>query len=84
MHVGEMEVLKEELGEEWTGKFVNVPMLAVEYVTARVPGQLEYYRMMQDMTWAMVEEAFSERAVKPGMTTTDVRFYPSRLPTVLF
>lgn len=73
LHVGEMEVLKEELGEEWTRRFVNVPMLAVEYVTARVPGQLEYYRKMQEMTWDMVAEAFSERVVTPGITTTDVR-----------
>lgn len=72
LHVGEMEVLKEELGEEWTRRFVNVPMLAVEYVTARVPGQLEYYRKMQEMTWDMVAEAFSERVVTPRMTTTDV------------
>lgn len=76
MHVGEMEVLKEELGEEWTRRFVNVPMLAVEFVSARVLGQLEYYRKMQETTWAMVAEAFSERVITPGKTTTDVSFSP--------
>ncbi|KAI5120926.1 hypothetical protein M0805_002906 [Coniferiporia weirii] len=71
MHVGEMEVLKEELGERWTSKFVNVPMLAVEFVSRRVPGQIAYFRKMQETVWAMLEEAFSERVVVPGETTTE-------------
>lgn len=72
MHVGELDVLHEELGDAWTSRFVNVPMLAVEYVSRRVPGQIEYYRKMQETTWALIEEAFSERVVVPGITTTEV------------
>lgn len=73
MHVGEMEVLKEELGEQWTKKLVNVPMLAVEFVSLRVPEQIHYYRKMQEIIWAMLEEAFSARTVVPGITTTNVK-----------
>ncbi|THH11554.1 hypothetical protein EW145_g584 [Phellinidium pouzarii] len=71
MHVGEMEVLEHELGPHWTRRFVNVPMLAVEFVSRRVPGQILYFRPMQETVWAMLEEAFSERVVVPGVTTTD-------------
>lgn len=72
MHVGELAVLREELGARWTSRFVDVPMLAIEYVSRRVPVQVEHYRRMQETAWALMEEAFSERVVVPGVTTTEV------------
>ena len=73
LHVGEYEALAEELGERWLDlREVNEPMLAVEHIAARVPGQLQYYRDLQEITWALVDEAFSERVVTPGVTTTEV------------
>ena len=74
MHVGEFEVLREELGEKWVSRFVNVPMLAITYVSNRVGGMLAHYKKMQETAWALMEEAFSERVVVPGVTTTEVRF----------
>ncbi|KAH8113434.1 hypothetical protein DFH11DRAFT_1689568 [Phellopilus nigrolimitatus] len=71
MHVGELAVLQEELGERWKRHFVNVPMLAVDFVSRRVPSQIEHFRKMQETVWAMLEEAFSARVVVPGVTTTD-------------
>jgi len=71
LHVGELEVLSEELGEKWMKRIVNIPMLAVEYVASRVHGQIEYYRDMQEIVWAMMEEAFSHRVTEPGVTTTE-------------
>ncbi|KAI0722744.1 hypothetical protein C8Q76DRAFT_766893 [Earliella scabrosa] len=71
LHVGEYEALADGLGERWMERTVNEPMLSVEYVAARVPGQLEYYRVLQEITWALVEEAFSERVITPGVTTTE-------------
>ncbi|TFY74312.1 hypothetical protein EWM64_g9699, partial [Hericium alpestre] len=70
LHVGELDVLREELGAKWMDRTVNEPMLGVEFVARRVPGQIGYYRMMQESIWAMIEEAFSERVVQPGVTTT--------------
>ena len=73
LHVGEYEALAEELGERWLDlREVNEPMLAVEYIAARVPGQLQYYRDLQEITWALVGEAFSEKIITPGVTTTEV------------
>lgn len=74
LHVGELDVLEEQLGPKWTSRFVCEPMLAIEYVGKRVDGQIDHYRKMQDTAWAMIEEAFSERVVVPGNTTTDVSF----------
>lgn len=72
LHVGEYEALAEAMGELWMERTVNEPMLGVEYVATRVPGQLQYYRDLQETTWALVEEAFSERVITPGLTTTEV------------
>ncbi|KAL7282550.1 hypothetical protein ACG7TL_004021 [Trametes sanguinea] len=71
LHVGEYEVLAEELGENWMERTVNEPMLGIEYVATRVPGQLKYYRDLQETTWAIVEEAFSEQVITPGTTSTE-------------
>lgn len=72
LHVGEYDVLNEELGEKWMQRTVNEPMLGIEFVAKRVPGQIEYYRKMQESIWAMIEEGFSEKVVQPGITTTAV------------
>ena len=72
LHVGEWEVLQEQLGPKWVGRMVNEPMLGIEFVAARIPGQVEYYRLMQETTWALIEEAFSERVITPGVTSTEV------------
>ncbi|CAL1701328.1 unnamed protein product [Somion occarium] len=71
LHVGEWEVLQEQLGAKWVERMVNEPMLGIEFVAARVPGQLEYYKQMQETTWALIEEAFSERVITSGITTTE-------------
>ncbi|EMD40949.1 hypothetical protein CERSUDRAFT_91701 [Gelatoporia subvermispora B] len=71
LHVGELEVLRRELGDKWMSKTVNQPMLGIEYVAARVQGQLPYYRDLQEITWALIEETFSNKVVIPGHTTTE-------------
>ncbi|KAK7695373.1 hypothetical protein QCA50_000008 [Cerrena zonata] len=71
LHVGEWDVLQEQLGEKWVDRMVNQPMLGIEFVAGRIPGQIEYYRLMQETTWALIEEAFSERVITPGVTSTE-------------
>ena len=74
LHVGELAVLHKELGTEWISRFVNEPMLAIEFVAKSVvlSDQIRYFRRMSETVWAMIEEAFSARVVRPGKTTTDV------------
>ncbi|KAG5342316.1 hypothetical protein J132_06170 [Termitomyces sp. J132] len=71
LHVGELAVLFEELGEKWMSRTVNEPMLSVEYVATRVDSQLPYYRKMQEIIWALIEEGFSHEIIVPGKTTTE-------------
>ncbi|KAL0949277.1 hypothetical protein HGRIS_009355 [Hohenbuehelia grisea] len=68
--VGELSELSMHLGDRWTQRMVNVPELAIEYVATRVDGMLTYYRDLQEIVWAMLEEGFSHRAIEPRVTTT--------------
>ena len=72
MHAGELERVKEQLGEEWMKKTVRRPMLAVEFVARRIDEQLEAYKSLMSMAWKMVSEAFSEKVIDVGVTTADV------------
>ncbi len=35
-------------------------------------GRLKWYRNLQETAWAMIGEAFSEKVITPGLTTTEV------------
>ena len=50
-------------------------MVAVEYIGTMVKGRLEWYRRLQETAWAMITEAFSERVIEPGVSSTEVCFF---------
>jgi hypothetical protein len=81
MHAGELERVSEQLGEKWMGRVARRPMLSVEFMARRIPGQIEYYKKLQEMAWAMITEAFSEKTITPGTTTTEVRIPPQMYNT---
>jgi hypothetical protein len=81
LHAGEMAVLVQELGEPFFDALGPVPpMLAVEYVATKLDEQLNYYRDLQEIVWAMLEEGFSHRVIEPGITTTVVGMFCSNVP----
>jgi len=71
LHVGELIELLKKLGN-WQEKFVAAPMVGVEFVGTMVWEQLGWYRNLQETTWAMIEEGFSEKIITPGKTSTEV------------
>ncbi|KAI1077773.1 metallopeptidase family M24-domain-containing protein [Whalleya microplaca] len=70
LHAGELGALRAGLGEEWSQRFVLEPMVGVEVVAAMVGGRLEWYRRLMETAWAVIEEAFSARVVRPGVSTS--------------
>jgi hypothetical protein len=71
LHVGEFEVLQQELGTKWMTRAVNKPLLGVEFVGRQVPGQLSYYHRMQETVWAIMAKGFSNEVITPGVTTAE-------------
>lgn len=72
LHVGELNNILTELSS-WKEKLVSIPMLAVEYIGTMPTAQLGWYKKLQETSWAMISEAFSENVITPGVTTTTVR-----------
>lgn len=75
LHAGERDAIATALGDEWAAKFVVEPMLPIEVVAHMVPGRLEWYRKMMETAWAIIEEAFSEKIIVPGVTRSSVRIF---------
>jgi hypothetical protein len=82
LHAGEFGLIKKELGKKWAKRFVNQPLLAIEFVGTMPRAQLDWYKKLQGTAWAMISEAFSERVITPGETSTEVSPYPVRQMTI--
>lgn len=71
LHAGERDAIVEGLGEDLAKLFVLEPMVAVEVLATMVPDRLEWYQKMMETAWAIIEEAFSNKVIVPGVTTTE-------------
>lgn len=72
LHAGELNNIMKELPLRWIAKLVTVPMLAVEFIGTMPKSRIGWYKKLQETAWAMISEAFSEKAITPGKTTTAV------------
>lgn len=74
MHIGEFFDLREKIGPWWLHRFIYTPhALATAFMAHRIPKMRPYFEKMTEIVWPMLEEAFSERVVAPGKTTTEVK-----------
>jgi Xaa-Pro aminopeptidase len=71
LSAGELEGMQQALGPAHVGRFVRVDALPVELLATRLPAEDSVYREMNRVTWAIIRDAFSERVITPGVTTTD-------------
>jgi len=72
LHAGELDALRKGLGKGWAERFVSEPMLAVGYIATMPTSRREWYHKLQSTAWAVIDEAFSEKVISPGQTTTVV------------
>ena len=71
LSAGEMEGMREALGSRWTSRFVRNDGLAVDLIATRLPEETAFYTRMQEVVWAIIDTAFSNRVITPGVTKTD-------------
>jgi hypothetical protein len=79
LHAGELDAIRDGLGKEWADRFVSKPMVAVEYIATMPASRAEWYHRLQSTAWAVISEAFSERVIQPGVTTTKVRSFSTSM-----
>ncbi|MBT4412637.1 MAG: aminopeptidase P family protein [Polaribacter sp.] len=63
--------LKENLPEELGSKLVSAEKLAIAWIETRTKKELELFRELVKITHDIIDEAFSEEVIVPGVTSTD-------------
>ena len=71
LSAGEMEGMRESLGDKWMSRFVRHDGLALDLIATRLPEEAAFYKRMQDLVWAIIDTAFSSAVITPGVTRTD-------------
>jgi hypothetical protein len=70
------EWLVEALPEKYAARLVGGEDLAVGWLETRLPEEMEVYRHIMHVAHVIIEEAFSEQVITPGITATeDVVWY---------
>jgi Xaa-Pro aminopeptidase len=70
LSAGEYEGMREALGPAWATKFKRVDALAVDLIASRLPEEEAVYRRMQEVVWGIIDTAFSNVVITPGVTRT--------------
>jgi len=71
LSAGEMEGMREALGDKWTTRFVRHDGLALDLIATRLPDEAAFYKRMQEVAWGIIDTAFSSVVITPGVTRTD-------------
>jgi Xaa-Pro aminopeptidase len=59
------------IGAEYAKRLKSAERLAVRVLEQRIPAELEVYPQIVRVAHAIIAEAFSDRVITPGVTTTD-------------
>ena len=70
LSAGEYEGMRDALGAAWTPKLKRVDELAVDLIASRLPEEEAIYRRMQEVVWGIIDTAFSNVVITPGVTRT--------------
>ena len=68
--VGESDGMREALGPTWTSRFRSNDLLALELIATRLADEERVWRRMQEVVWGIIDTAFSNVVITPGVTRT--------------
>ena len=71
LSAGERDGMQQGIGAEWTSKLVPAEALAVDLIAARTTEEEVAFAELNKLAWAIIEEAFSNKVIKPGVTKAD-------------
>ena len=68
---GEDEGMRAALGSKWTSRIRRAEALPLEMIATRLPGENAFYETLTQLAWTVIETAFSNVVITPGITRTD-------------
>jgi hypothetical protein len=68
---GELEGMREALGPRWTRRFTRAEALPLELIATRLPAERVMFERMTKVAWEIIETAFSNAVITPGVTRTE-------------
>lgn len=70
LSAGEWEQLQEVLGPKYLARVIRAERLAHDYISIRIPEMMPIYQEMMKTVHTIIAEAFSNKVITPGKTTT--------------
>lgn len=68
---GERDGMQRGVGAEWVQKMVPAGALAVDMIAIRQPEEEAAFTALNTLAWNIIEEAFSNRVITPGVTRSE-------------
>ena len=70
LSAGELDGMREALGPKWAGRFKPAEALPLELIATRLPEEEQLFRKMTEVVWGIIDTAFSNAVITPGVTRT--------------
>ena len=70
LSAGELEGMRAALGPAWAQKFKRNDALALDLIATRLPDEEIVYERMTKVVWGIIDTAFSNVVITPGVTRT--------------
>lgn len=71
LSAGELDGMREALGGQWSARLVPSEALPLEMIATRVPDEERAFRAMTEVAWGIIDTAFSNVVITPGVTRTE-------------
>ncbi|MEP7000684.1 MAG: M24 family metallopeptidase [bacterium] len=68
---GEDEGMRAALGAKWTSRFRRGESLPLEVIATRLPAENVFYEKLTRLAWNVIDTAFSNVVITPGVTRTE-------------
>ncbi len=77
----DLEQLKAAIGRKYSQRIVSAEQVAIGWLETRTPKEMAIYPQIVRIAHEIIKDGFSDRAIQPGITTTDdlVWWYRERI-----
>jgi Xaa-Pro aminopeptidase len=71
LSAGELAGMRDALGPKWSGRFKHADDLPLDLIATRSSEEADIYKKMQQVVWGIIDTAFSNVVITPGLTRTE-------------